>query len=86
MVVKYLLVVLVVAFVLWMMLVRGRGDGDRGDGREKKRRQPPHDAQPMVECAHCGLHLPAGEAVVAGSQVFCSEAHRTLGARPHGPR
>ena len=40
----------------------------------------------MVECAHCGLHLPAADAVVAGSRVFCSQAHQALGARPSGPR
>ncbi len=86
MVVKYLLVALVVAVVLWMMLVRGRGDGGRRDAPGAKRRKPAIEAQPMLECAHCGLHLPAGEAVLAGSQVFCSEAHRALGARPHGPQ
>jgi uncharacterized protein len=33
----------------------------------------------MVACAHCGLHVPASDAVVtAAGTGFCSEAHRRL--------
>jgi uncharacterized protein len=32
----------------------------------------------MVRCAHCGLHLPQKEAVIAGDVPYCSEAHRQL--------
>ncbi|MEN3294977.1 MAG: uncharacterized protein V7642_4230 [Burkholderiales bacterium] len=39
------------------------------------------DAEPMVQCAHCGIHIPLSESVAgpAGS-VFCSEEHRRLHA------
>jgi uncharacterized protein len=31
----------------------------------------------MVRCAHCGLHLPATEAIAGpGGAVYCSTAHR----------
>lgn len=30
----------------------------------------------MVECAHCGLHIPESEAVKDEALAFCSEAHR----------
>jgi uncharacterized protein len=33
----------------------------------------------MVECANCGLHLPAGDALAEGSRLYCSDAHRRLG-------
>ena len=33
-------------------------------------------AVPMVACAHCGLHLPAGDALTGGRGVYCSAAHR----------
>jgi uncharacterized protein len=29
----------------------------------------------MVQCAHCGLHLPADDAVKGGSALYCSAAH-----------
>lgn len=31
----------------------------------------------LVQCAHCGVHLPASEAVSSTSgTVFCSQEHR----------
>lgn len=33
--------------------------------------------EPMVQCAQCGIHLPASESVKSPSgKVFCSEDHR----------
>jgi len=29
----------------------------------------------MVQCAHCGLHLPAAEAVRGAQASYCSPAH-----------
>jgi len=66
--VKYLLVAIVVALAIW--LLRGRR---RRPDREPQTVRPPED---MVGCAHCGIHFPRGEGVVAGERQFCSEAHR----------
>ena len=78
---KYLLVLLVVLVVAWMLL---------------RRRDPPAVApkpgapgkpasgkpQPMLACAHCGIHLPQPEAQMdAAGRPFCSEAHRLAGPR-----
>lgn len=74
---KYLLVLLVVVVGLWLLT------GRRG-------RQPPpaktakpgaRDAAPeMVACAHCGVHVPAPEALRdAQGRPFCEEAHRIAG-------
>jgi uncharacterized protein len=31
----------------------------------------------MVRCAHCGLHMPAADAIAGpGGAVYCSVAHR----------
>lgn len=36
----------------------------------------------MQRCAHCGLHLPEGEALPGpGGAFYCSSAHRQAGAR-----
>jgi len=75
---KYLLVVLVVCFVLWLMFGRGR----RGDGAA--RRASPSKAKPvaMIACAHCGVHLPQTDALLdAGGRLYCGEAHRLAGPR-----
>jgi uncharacterized protein len=33
-------------------------------------------AEDMVRCAHCGVHLPKRESIIAGENYYCSEAHR----------
>jgi len=72
---KWLLVLAVVGLGLWLF-VRGRAP---------RRAAPPRPAA-MVECAHCGVHLPATDAVLADSRVYCSEAHRLAGPRRTDPR
>ena len=40
---------------------------------------PTPSAQPMVACAHCGVHIPQAEALMMGSQAYCSAEHRRMG-------
>jgi uncharacterized protein len=47
------------------------------------RKQPPKqsDSAPaateeMVRCAQCNVHLPKSEAILAGGNFYCSDAHR----------
>jgi len=35
----------------------------------------------LVRCAHCGVHLPRGEARTADGRDYCSEEHARLGPR-----
>ena len=35
----------------------------------------------MVDCASCGLHFPASEAVRDGARLYCCTAHRDAGPR-----
>lgn len=65
---KYLVLAVVVLAVLW--LLRGKRGTPRPPGGATK---PP---QTMVACAHCGVHLPRGEAVAGADGLYCSEAHR----------
>jgi uncharacterized protein len=71
---KYLIVILVVVAAGWLLL-RGRAP-DRQARRDAASGTNP---QIMVQCAHCGLHLPRGDAVEDRLGVFCSEAHRLAG-------
>ncbi len=34
------------------------------------------EGEPIVPCAHCGLFVPASDAVRDGERVYCSVAHR----------
>lgn len=82
---------LLAVLVLWLLyspgvrkLLRGlRSDEPTGSTRPTSPRGP-EPARPvnMVPCAHCGVHLPASDALVNDAdQPFCSEAHRRAGPR-----
>jgi len=77
--VKYLVVMLVVGVVVWLLTAKARPSvrdgGEGGAGRRGKAAGP----VAMLACAHCGVHLPAADAVLDGSRVYCSEAHRSRG-------
>ena len=53
---------------------------------ERAQQDPSSEAQRMggpermVQCAVCGLHLPASEGRFAGGKVYCSDAHRDQAA------
>jgi uncharacterized protein len=72
---KYLIVVLVVAVVLWLLL--------RSKGERPAARAAPGKALPeaMLQCSHCGIHLPRAEALLDERGAFCTEAHRLAGPR-----
>jgi uncharacterized protein len=38
--------------------------------------EDPMQAEDMVRCVHCGVHLPKHESIHAGGAYYCSEAHR----------
>jgi uncharacterized protein len=82
-VLKWLLVLAVVGVGLWALSGRHRLSDQTRAARKAARTAKAEADTPksMVSCAHCGLHLPASDAVFEGSRVFCSEAHRQLGPR-----
>lgn len=82
---KLLLVLLTVLAVVW--LLRGARQSTKrrdlppaaGDDRP---RTPGAAVQTMVRCAHCGMHLPAADAIRHAQLPYCSAAHRKAGPRP----
>lgn len=75
---KYLLLIVVVGVLLWLMVGRRK----RAPGRASA---TPPGPQPMLACAHCGVHLPAPDARFdAERRPYCSEAHRLAGPRRDG--
>jgi uncharacterized protein len=68
---KFVLVGLAVALLLWWVFGRSAGkDVPRRRPRDERR------AETMVECAHCGVHLPRADALDARGLHYCSAAHR----------
>jgi len=74
--VKYVVVLLVVVVFVWLML------GARGRSKPKRGKAPEGQAQSMIECDHCGVHLPRSDAVLDRTGSYCSEAHKLAGPRP----
>ena len=75
---KFLVVLVVVVVVLWLLLGRSRRGGDAG---KRGPADKPAAAEGMLRCAHCGVHLPASEALQIGERAYCSAAHRDAGPR-----
>lgn len=48
--------------------------------RERLPKDSPNEngsaAEDMVRCAHCGVHFPKSEGVLANGKYYCSEAHQ----------
>lgn len=67
----------IIGFVAWWLL------------RPRRKVPPPAAArgaagappEAMVDCAACGLHFPASEAVRDGARTYCCAAHRDAGPR-----
>ena len=72
---KYVIVLVVVGVAVWLFASRTRVGGRQG---ERGPRVPPKPSH-MAQCAQCGVHLPASEALIEGTNVYCSEDHRRLG-------
>ena len=78
---KYLLVLFVIALAIWIWR-RNRREEMEDAAREARPAAPQKVEAPqaMVRCAHCGLHLPASDAIAGPGGVYCSVAHRQAAA------
>jgi uncharacterized protein len=72
---KFLVLVLVgiVFYLVWKGLSRR--------GRTGRSRTRQSDAERMVGCRQCGVHLPISEAIKADDHYFCSDEHRRMFVR-----
>jgi len=81
-----LLVWLLIGLLGWgIWRSRSRGNLPPGDGPSPRPpapgpAAPPPAVEAMIACAHCGLRLPASEALRdAPGRPYCSAAHRDAG-------
>jgi len=63
-----LLLVAVVIFVIYLLLRSFKSKKPEVGARSV--------AEDMVQCAHCGVHLPKSESIEADGRHFCTAAHR----------
>ena len=72
---KYVLVVLAVVFGVWLWRQRRRADPE-STAAPPAPPSHPDPVQAMVACRHCGLHLPASDAIPGRLGGYCSADHR----------
>ncbi len=76
---RIFLLLAIVLGVLWWL--RSRAQARRGAERTAARpSSPPPGAAPanpeaMVQCAHCGVHVPQGEAIAWRGLHYCRRSH-----------
>ena len=85
---KFLLVLLVVLFGVWVWRSNRREVNQAREEAEATRKaarapqQRTAEAVEMVRCAHCGVHCPRTDAVVGRrGTAYCSDQHRGLAER-----
>ena len=66
---KYLFWLVVVLVAVWAFKRSRPGSAPNKD--------TPAAPKSMVACAHCGIHLPAEEAVAGQKGLYCSTGHRS---------
>ncbi len=77
---KFILVILVVLAGVWLWR-RSRAEEAREEAEKAaqalKPKPPPAVQAPaeMVSCRHCGLHLPAADALTGKQGHYCSADH-----------
>lgn len=73
---RLLLLAVIFVVIYWLLksyrrqVGKGQVSGDKLGGNISGQ------AEDMVRCVHCGVHLPKQESILAGGEYYCSEAHR----------
>ena len=83
------LIVAVAVVVLIAMLRSAWRRGNRGEAPPPAPGPAPAPArvEDMVACAHCGVHLPRGDAVATDDgTLFCGEPHRLAHVQRRPPQ
>jgi uncharacterized protein len=73
---KFFIILGIVLLAVWLWR-SGRRDST-GPDRPAPPPSTPPDPQEMVRCAHCGVHLPRGDALIGRVGYYCSPEHRQL--------
>lgn len=72
----------VAAYVAWRWSRLQRPGGQSGQANQPRPPAAPSgEAEAMVRCSRCGVHLPRSEAIASSGAFYCCDEHRQLGPR-----
>ena len=63
--------IFLLAIAVWLIIIVLRRYLKNSGNRTPEKPEPEN----MVQCAHCGIHLPTSDSFLAGNQYYCCEAH-----------
>jgi len=76
----WLVVIIAVLFATRLLSVHAaRPQKPKPLRRAPSRSGPAGSSEAMVQCAHCGIHLPRSDALLINGQTWCSQEHARLG-------
>jgi uncharacterized protein len=73
-------VVIAVGYLAYKLMIVSQRKSEWAAKRSAGRAADGAQGEPMRQCAHCGVHLPASESVSAGGRDYCSKEHRDAGS------
>jgi uncharacterized protein len=86
---RIFLLLAIVLGILWWLRDRA-GTRHHADPKSPPRRTAAEGegTEPMVQCAHCGVHLPRGDAIAWHGLHYCRRSHlpEMPGEGDHGAR
>lgn len=68
---------IIIGLIIWLVYRMIYRVLNKPAKQEQVRHQEP--SRNMVKCAHCGIHIPEGEALERDGHHYCSPEHRDAG-------
>lgn len=78
---KLLLILAATVVLVWLIKRALHGRPGAGEDAPRAGTDRSRAKGDLVACAHCGVNLPASEALEASGRHYCGEAHRRAGPR-----
>jgi uncharacterized protein len=66
--------IFLLAIAFWLLILILKRYRNTLDAPEKSREKSEH-SEAMVQCVHCGVHLPKSESILVNQQYYCCQAH-----------
>jgi uncharacterized protein len=67
---------LLLFFIFMVLLWQWRHAREQKVKQAARKNNPTSGTVEMVQCAHCGVHLPATDALKGAKGLYCSAPHR----------
>ena len=81
---KLVVVIAVVLLLGWLLFGSSRRRRDERGSKDAPASGRGGKVEEMLACAHCGVHLPASQALQFDGRSYCGAAHRSAGPRADG--